>query len=310
MKILNQKITDEYSIYNGDCVEILNNLPDNSIGYTISSPPFADLYVYSNSERDMGNCKNYDSFWDQFDYLFKELYRVTKPGRSVSFHCMDIPAMKEKDGYIGIKDFTGDLIRKFIQHGFIYHSRVVIWKDPLIEATRTKALGLMYKQLCKDSSRCRQGMPDYLITFRKPGENTEFIKHETDKGLGQYAGKTENNPKMSGVEYNHNVWRAYASPVWMDIRQTNVLNYRSARDEKDEKHICPLQLDVIDRGIILWSNENDIVLDPFGGIGSVGYESNKLNRKSVMSELKESYFLQMEKNMEDINKIKERTFFN
>lgn len=310
-KILDQKITDNYSIYNGDCIEILNGLPDNSIGYTISSPPFASLYTYSNSERDLGNCKDYESFWESFSFLFQELYRVTKPGRSVSFHCIDLPTSKESDGYIGMVDFVGDIIRAFQKAGFIYHSRVVIWKDPLIEVTRTKALGLQYKQLVKDSSMCRQGIPDTLVTFRKPGVNEEFVKHERDKGLGKYAGASVYEPsrKDGDEKYAHRVWQKYASPVWMDINQTDVLSFREARDKDDEKHICCLQLQVIERGVVLWSNEGDIVLDPFGGVGSTGYVANKLNRKAVMCELKESYFKQMKKHMNTINERKNREFF-
>lgn len=288
MKVKKQKITDFYAVYNADCIDVMRGLSDNSIDYCISSPPFADLYTYSNSERDMSNCKNYEDFWKQFDYLFSELYRILKPGRVVSFHCMDLPTQKEKDGYLGIKDFTGDLIRKFQDNNFIYHSRVTIWKDPLLAAVRTKAIGLMYKQLCKDSTISRQGLPDNLISFRKPGENEFKVNHPENEGLGVYAGSEP--PKEKGLKYNHTVWQKYASPVWMDVRGTNVLKYFSARDENDEKHLCPLQLDVIHRGIVLWSNEGDTIFDPFGGIGSTGFKAIELNRKTVMSELKESYF--------------------
>lgn len=222
---------DNWSIYCGDCIELIKNIDSNTIHYSLFSPPFADLYVYSDSERDMGNCRNYDEFFIQFGFLIRGLHRVLMPGRLVSIHCMNIPAMKERDGYIGLKDFRGDIIRAFQKEGFIFHAEAVIWKDPLVEATRTKALGLMHKQLCKDSSMCRQGIPDYIVTMRKPGENKVRIEHP--RGLESFAGEGE----IEGV-YSHNVWRKYASPVWMDIRQTFTLNRTSARVEEDEKHIC------------------------------------------------------------------------
>lgn len=273
-----------YSLYQGDCAEVIKEIPNNSIHYSIFSPPFRNLYTYSNSERDMGNSKNDDEFDRHFSFLIPELYRVLMPGRLLSFHCMDIPAMKERDGYIGVKDFPGDLLRMFQSEGFIYHSRVTIWKDPLIEATRTKAIGLMHKQLMKDSAMCRNGLPDYLITVRKPGNNPEPIAHPN--GLVSFAG--ENEP-TDGV-YSHQVWRRYASPVWMDIRQSNTLQKSSARDNNDERHIAPLQLDVIERALELWTNLGDIVLTPYGGIMSEAYQAVKMDRRAVAIELKESYF--------------------
>lgn len=301
-KVLNQHFTKNSAIYNGDCVEVIRGLPDNSVGYSIFSPPFAELYTYSNSDRDMGNSKNYGEFWNQFKFLIKELYRVLKPGRSVSFHCMNIPAMKERDGYIGVKDFRGDLIREFQAEGFIYHSEVVIWKDPLVEATRTKALGLMHKQLDKDSSKSRQGLPDYLITMRKTGENLEPIEGNFENK--EYYGKEA--PIAQGIKRSHLIWQKYASPVWMDIRQTNTLNFREGRAEDDEKHICPLQLDTIARGISLWSNPDDIVLTPFGGIGSEVYQAVKMNRKAIGFELKTSYFDLACRNIDSIEKKQEQ----
>lgn len=306
MEILNQKIDDRYAVYNGDCVEVLKGITENSIHYSIFSPPFASLYTYSNSDRDMGNSASDNEFYEHFKFLITELYRVTMPGRLLSFHCMDLPMMKSRDGVIGLKDFPGELIRMFTDAGFIYHSKVTIWKDPLVEATRTKALGLLHKQICKDSSMCRQGLPDYLVTMRKPGENPELIAHP--EGFESYIGEDEPEgakierpqPDMEKYEkkekynevpvYSHQVWRKYASPVWMDIRQSNTLNGKSARDEQDERHICPLQLDVIARGINLWTNENDIVLDPFAGIGSSNYVALKMGRRTIGVELKENYY--------------------
>ncbi len=284
MKVLSQIHENNFSAYNADCVEVCASMPSNSVDFTIFSPPFSSLYTYSNSERDMGNSKNDDEFFLHFGFLVENLFRLTKPGRIVAFHCMNIPAMKERDGYIGIKDFRGDLIRCFQKHGFIYHSEHVIWKDPLIEATRTKAIGLMHKQLCKDSTMCRSGLPDYLIAMRKPGENQDMVSHA--EGLDKFYGE---NPPTSGT-LSHERWRRYASPVWMDIRQTYTLQASTAREQDDERHICPLQLDVIERGLQLWSRKNDVVLSPFMGIGSEGYVAIKDERRFIGIELKTAYF--------------------
>lgn len=291
MQVIKQKHAELYSIYNADCVEVCSGLPSNSIDFTIFSPPFSSLYTYSNSERDMGNSKDDEEFFMHFGYLVDNLFRLTKPGRIVAFHCMNIPAMKERDGYIGIKDFRGDLIRCFQKRGFIFHSEHCIWKDPLIEATRTKAIGLMHKQLCKDSTLCRSGLPDYLIAMRKPGENAEPVAHEN--GLDYFMG---DNPPTTG-NLSHERWRRYASPVWMDIRQTYTLNATAAREEDDERHMCPLQLDTIERGIQLWSNPGNVVLSPFMGIGSEGYVAVKDDRRFIGVELKEAYFTVAENNM-------------
>ena len=290
--VKDQVINDEYAIYNGDSCEVLKTMPDASIDFSIFSPPFADLYCYSDSPADLGNCRTYDEFFQHFYYIIQHLDRVTKPGRIVAVHCMDIPAMKERDGYIGVKDFPGDIIRAFQDCGFRYHSRHLIWKDPLIEATRTKALGLMHKQLCKDSIMCRAGLPDYLLAFRSMGDNAIPVSHP--EGLQKYCGK--NDPGESGVKRSHNIWRAYASPVWMDIRQTLTLDARKGRDPEDEKHICPLQLDVIERACVLWSNPGEVVLTPFMGVGSEVYGAIINGRKGLGIELKPSYYRQAVKN--------------
>lgn len=279
MNVLNQIIDNRYTLYQGDCVETASGLPENSIHYSIFSPPFASLYTYSDSDRDMGNSRDNGEFQQHFLYLVKQLYRITMPGRLVSVHCMNLPAMKSRDGFIGIKDFRGDIIQTFADAGFIFHSEVTIWKNPVTEMQRTKALGLLHKQIRKDSSMSRQGLPDYIVTFRKPGENPEPIPHTHET-------------------FPVNVWQRYASPVWMDIRQSNTLQRKSARDERDEKHICPLQLDVIERCINLWTNPNDIVLDPFAGIGSVPYQAVIMGRRGLGIELKESYYKQAVNNLD------------
>lgn len=279
----------------GDCVERIKEVPDNSIGLSIFSPPFASLYTYSASDRDMGNSKDEEEFAEHFTYLVKELFRVTKPGRNVSFHCMNLPTSKTHHGYIGIKDFRGDLIRMFENAGFIFHSEVCIWKDPVTAMQRTKAIGLLHKQLVKDSAMSRQGIPDYLVTMRKPGENTDPVYGELDHYVGS-------DDFTSAGRLSIDIWQRYASPVWMDIDPSDTLQARSAREEKDERHICPLQLQVIHRALQLWSNEGDIVLSPFAGIGSEGYEAVKLGRKFIGIELKPSYYQQAVKNLQAIEK--------
>lgn len=262
---------ERWRLLMGDCVERIREIDDDSVGYTIFSPPFASLYTYSNSDRDMGNSKTDEEFAEHFKYLVRELYRVTMPGRLVSFHCMNLPASKERDGFIGLKDFRGELIRAFQDEGFVFHSEVTIWKDPVTAMQRTKAIGLLNKQKNKDSSISRQGIPDYLVTMRKLGDNPKPIEHTNE-------------------DFPIAVWQKYASPVWMDINPSRTLQYRSARTNEDERHICPLQLDVIERGIDLWSAPDDLVLSPFAGIGSEGYVAVKKGRKFIGIELKPSYF--------------------
>lgn len=286
MEVKNQVITDKYALYNGDSCEVLTEMPENSVHYIIYSPPFASLYTYSNSDRDLGNCRTRSEFFEQFEYIAKELYRVLMPGRLMSVHCMNLPTSKSRDGFIGIDDFRGDLIRLFQECGFIYHSEVCIWKDPVIAMQRTKALGLLHKQIKKDSAMSRQGIPDYLVTMRKPGENPEPVTHTNES-------------------FPVGIWQKYASPIWTDINSSDTLQYKSARDNKDEKHICPLQLKVIERGINLWTNPNDIVLTPFLGIGSECYKALEMGRRTIGIELKESYYQQAVKNCESIEAVEQ-----
>ncbi len=274
----------KFTAIHGDCVEEVAKLPDNSIDFSIFSPPFAELYVYSDDIRDMGNCKDYEEFFVHFQFLVEELVRVIKSGRLVAVHCMDLPAMKGKDGYIGLKDFSGMLIQAFEKEGFIYHDRITIWKSPVVEMTRTKSIGLLHKTIKKDSSLSRTGIPDYILVFRNAGDNLVPITHQD---------KDENKENYLPV----NLWQKYAEPVWYDINYSDTLQYTSAREEKDEKHICPLQLETIRRCLHLWSNEGETVLSPFGGIGSEGYESLRLNRNYIGIELKESYYNQMHRNL-------------
>lgn len=272
----------QWEMIHGDCVEALSEMPAESIGYSIFSPPFASLYVYSDSPYDMGNVKSDAEFMDQFAFLVKELRRVMMPGRNVSFHCMNLPLTKERDGVIGIRDFRGMLIRAFEDEGFIFHSEVCIWKDPVTAMQRTKAIGLLYKQVKKDSCISRQGIPDYLVTMRTPGVNPDPV------------GKDESKFPVS-------LWQDYASPVWMNINPSDTLQRESARDHDDERHICPLQLEVIERGVVLWSNPGDLVLSPFAGIGSEGFVSVKHGRRFVGVELKESYYRQAVQNLTNLD---------
>ena len=271
---------DGYTLHNADCIDLAREIESDSVGFTIYSPPFASLFTYSNSDRDMGNSKSYDDFSQHFSYLIDEMYRITMPGRLMAVHCMQLTTSKTNDGFIGIRDFRGDLIRMFQSKNWIYHSEVCIWKDPVVAMQRTKALGLLHKTIKKDSSMSRQGLADYLIVLRKPGTNIVPISH---------------TPEQFPVD----MWQRYASPVWFDINQTRTLNYREARHEDDVKHICPLQLDVIERALELWSAPDDLVFSPFLGVGSEGYCSVKMGRRFIGSELKPSYFDQAVKNMAD-----------
>lgn len=278
MNVLNQATGENYTVFHGDCVEVLKGIPDATIDYSIFSPPFASLYTYSNSPRDMGNVRNDAEFFEHFAFLIAELRRVMKPGHNVSFHCMLMPTSKERDGYIGLKDFRGDLIRAFQAHGFIYASEVCIWKDPVTSMQRTKALGLLHKTVRTNACMSRQGIPDYLVTMRAPGEMVDKVTHDPE-------------------QYPVSKWQQVASPVWMDIDPSDTLQYRSAREHDDERHICPLQLEVIRRGIDLWTMPGDVVLSPFTGIGSEGFVAVEMGRKFVGAELKQSYFDQAARNL-------------
>ena len=292
-KISDQKLIDDkefseikekdYWLMNGDCVQCIKKVESESVGLSLFSPPFAELYVYSEKAEDMGNVKNYEQFEKHFSYLVPEIYRVMMPGRIVGVHCMDLPIQKGKEGFIGLRDFSGLLIKMFSKEGFIYHARTTIWKDPVTEMQRTKALGLLHKQIKKDSSMSRVGIPDYILFFRKEGSNKNPIKHQ------------DTNPQSPDY-LPVDLWQKYASPVWYDINYSRTLQYTTARDSNDEKHICPLQLDTIRRVIHLYSNEGDTILSPFGGIGSEGYQAMEMNRKSISIELKKSYFLVNAKN--------------
>jgi DNA modification methylase len=268
MKVIDQIVGEDFALYHGDAIEVVKGVPDSSLHYSIFSPPFASLYTYSNSDRDLGNVLDHSEFFGHFRFLIGDLLRVTMPGRLLSFHCMDLPTSKTRDGFIGLTDFRGDLIRLFVEAGWILHSQVCIWKDPVTAMQRTKALGLLHKQLKKDSCMSRQGIPDYLVTMRKPGENPERVSHTNET-------------------FPVEVWQRYASPVWMDIDPSDTLQYRSAREHEDERHICPLQLGVIRRALELWTNSGDRVLSPFAEMG----------RRFVGVELKKSYFEQAARNL-------------
>ena len=267
-----------WTMYLADNVEKTRAMDDESTDFIMYSPPFSSLYTYSDSDRDMGNCKTDDEFFEHFGFLVPELFRVLKSGRLMSVHCMNLPTTLTRDGYIGVKDFRGDIIRLMQSAGFIYHSEVCIWKDPVVAMQRTHALGLLHKQLKKDSCMSRQGIPDYVVTFQKPGYNAERVEHTDDT-------------------FPVKLWQKYASPIWDDIRQGDTLQRTSARDEKDERHICPLQFDVIQRCIELWTNPGDLVYDPFAGIGSTPYQAVLMGRRGVGCELKQSYFDQAIKNL-------------
>ena len=307
MKVIDQKIEKNYAIYNADAVEVACQMESESVDFSLFSPPFMSLFTYSNSDRDMGNTKSDAEFWTQYKYLIKEQFRIMKPGRNIAIHCMNLPTSKVNDGFIGIKDFRGHIIKAYQDAGFIYHSEVCIWKCPVVAMTRTKALGLLHKTIKKDSTMSRMGLADYVVTMRKPGENLNPVVGEFRYYVGENPPegfeKIERNdgshfwmpsPQNTSID----VWQKYASPIWDDIRQTNTLNFREGRDSDDERHICPLQLDVIERCIQLWSLENDVIWTPFMGIGSEVYMALKMKRRAIGVELKTSYYNLAQRNIQ------------
>ena len=279
VNILGKYIDNYAALYNGDTAEIIKAFGDNTIDMEIYSPPFSSLYTYSNSDRDLGNCKDDEEFFTHFSFITGELYRILKPGRIMAVHCMNLPTSKEKDGYIGIRDFRGDLIRAFQAVGFIYHSEVCIWKNPVTAMQRTKALGLLHKQLKKDSCMSRMGIPDYVVFMRKPGDNPNRVTHTN-----------ESFPVSEWQEYASPVWSEVNSPVWWDINQSDTLNARMPKDDESERHICPLQLPVIERCLRMYSNEGDTIFTPFLGIGSEVYQAVRMKRRGIGIELKTAYF--------------------
>lgn len=303
-----------YHLWNGDCVMVARGLPSDSVHYTIYSPPFESLYTFSDDPRDMSNCRTSGEFWRHYRFLIEECFRITKPGRLVSVHCMNLPTSKLRDGFIGLRDFRGEIIRAHQDAGFFYHSEVMIRKDPVAAMQRTKAIGLLHKQVCKDSSLSRMAIPDYLITMRKPGENLEPIEGAFDAYYGSetepagpltiesaFHGRQIVRPGhvSDGVDwFSVAVWQRYAEPVWLDIAQGDVLSRREARDEADEAHIAPLQLTIIRRAVDLWSNPGDVIFSPFAGIGSELYVALQMERKAIGAELKPSYFAQAVRNLE------------
>lgn len=290
MPVIGQAEGKNWKAFHADTIEVAKELPSESVDFSVFSPPFASLYTYSSSERDLGNCRGYADFFEHFGFLIHEQRRVMRPGRNLSIHCMLLPTSKGRDGYIGLRDFRGDIIRAYQAEGFIFHSEVVIWKDPVTAMQRTKALGLLWKQIKKDSAMSRQGIPDYVVTMRTPGENKNPVSHTAE-------------------EFPVDQWQRYASPVWMDINPSNTLQYQSARENEDERHICPLQLEVIRRCVMLWSKPGDLVWSPFMGIGSEGFVAIQEGRKFIGAELKKSYYEQACRNLESAGIGKQASLF-
>ena len=318
LNVKNYSQGERHIVYNADCVEVARQMPESSVDFIVYSPPFSSLYTYSNDERDMGNASSDDEFFMHFGFLVAEMYRMLRPGRLMAVHCMNLPTSKQNDGFIGIKDFRGDLIRCFQSHGFIYHSEVCIWKDPVVAMQRTKALGLLHKTIKKDSSLSRQGIPDYLVVMRKPGDNDKPIEGALRYFVGEepprdfVANDRVDGSLMwtpTGDATPIDIWQRYASPVWMDINQTRTLQFQNARDSNDERHICPLQLDVIERAMQLWTADDDVVFSPFTGIGSEGYVALQMGRKFIGTELKESYFKIAAQNLADAESVSQISLF-
>ncbi len=299
VKAIDQVVTDAYAIYQGDACELIRGVPDNSIGFGLHSPPFEGLYKFSNSDRDISNNEG-DAFWRHYGFLIAELLRVAMPGRIHAVHCMQLPTSKSRDGFVGMRDFRGEIVRAWEAAGWLFHSEVCIWKDPVVAQQRTKSLRLLHKQVVKDSCMSGQGLADYIVAFRKPGENPAPVAGCFDRWIGEGEGPDRSkytSPTDGRNWYSIEVWQRYASPVWMDIRQSRTLQHRSARDPEDQAHISPLQLDVIERCIDLWSNPGDTVLTPFLGIGSEVYAAVAAGRRGIGFELKPTYYRQASRNV-------------
>lgn len=314
MAVMNQEITDQYAIYLGDCCEVMPTLPSESIHLSVYSPPFAGLYHYSSSENDLSNCRSYEEFFEHYRFVVQELFRLTMPGRMTAVHCMDVPS--GNTGVDVLKDFPGDIIRLHKDIGFEYIARYHVWKEPLAVRNRTMAKNLAHRSLIEDSSRCSVASADYLLVFRRHGENPVPIVHPV--GLTEYVGERQVPAELHHLRgmdgnqrenrYSHWIWRQYASAFWDDIRLDRVLPYREARDQQDEKHIHPLQLDVINRCVTLWSNPGEKVFTPFMGVGSEVYEAVILGRLGIGVELKPSYFRQAQKNLLHIERVEDVPF--
>lgn len=311
VKVGAQASGKDFTIWNGDCVQVARGLPDESVHLTIYSPPFESLYTFSDDPRDMSNCADKETFWAHYQFLIAEIFRVTKPGRLVAVHCMQLPTSKTRDGFIGIRDFRGEVVRAHQDAGFYFHSEVMIRKDPVVAMQRSKSIGLLHKQVCKDSTISRMALADYVVVFRKPGENAEPVSGPFDAYYGNEAepdGALRSDSAFRGTSwdkpgdpwYSVAVWQRYAESVWLDIAQGDVLSRKDARDQPDEAHISPLQLTVIRRCVDLWSNPGDVVFSPFAGIGSELYVAIQMGRKAIGSELKPSYFKQAVKNLKDV----------
>ena len=311
---VDQVVTPDYAIYQGDACDLIRAVPGDSVHFGIHSPPFEGLYRFSNFDRDISN-NDGDGFWQHYAFLIQELLRVTMPGRIHAVHCMQLPTSKIRHGHIGMRDFRGEIVRAYEDAGWIFHSEVCIWKDPVVAQQRTKSIRLLHKQIEKDSTICGQGLADYMLMFRKPGENPEPVAGRFDRYVGYGNApiaaelRTDKDAEDAKRWYSIEVWQRYASPVWMDINQSRTLQYRGGRDEKDEQHISPLQLDVIERCIELWSNPGDVVLTPFLGIGSEVYGAVSAGRKGIGFELKPSYFQQAIRNISELDKAKTDNLF-
>ena len=302
MSVINQEIGENWTLFHGDCCEVLKDIPENSIDFCIHSPPFANLYIYSDSESDMGNAENDEQFFKHYSYAIRELYRVTVPGRLCAVHCKDLPKYANVWGTTGLIDFPGACIQEFEDAGWVFHSRVTIWKCPVTERERTNNNGLLHKTVKRDTSQVRQGMADYLVVFRKPPIDGTLMsakpvirKRGFDRYIGEHGSSNDGHPspfcrKTSSADPSIDIWRRYAEPVWWDVNQTDVLNHKLATTEQDDKHICPLQLGLIERAVDLWTAPGDVVLSPFAGVGSEGVGSLRCGRKFVGIELKDSYF--------------------